>query len=64
MRKEREAMSEPVINTDEMVGFIIRNLADYRGINLTYEEIQAVLELEESFLKSKGIIEEADTAER
>lgn len=50
-------MSKPVINTDELVGFIIRNLADNRGIDLTYREVSEVIELEESFLRSKGLIE-------
>jgi len=51
-------MSEREISTDEMLGFILRNLSEFEGVNLTYEEIKAVLDMEEAFLNTKGIIEE------
>lgn len=51
-------MSEPVINMDEMIGFIMRNLSANRDIELTYREVAKVLELEEAFLRNKGIIED------
>lgn len=47
-------MSEKVIN-DEMLGFIMRNASEFDGINLTYAQIDAVLALRESFLRTKGI---------
>lgn len=51
-------MSEPIINEDEMIGYIMRKLSDKH--QLTYEEVRGVLDAETDFLKEKGI---ADTAE-
>lgn len=55
-------MSKPVINEDELIGYILRKTS-YSHI-LTYEEVRSVLDAEMDFLKEKGLIEKADTAER
>jgi hypothetical protein len=46
---------EITINEDELVGFIIRKAYDYDGLRLEYEEVRAVLDLEQEYLKNKGI---------
>jgi len=51
-------MSEPIINEDEMIGYIMRKISDKH--QLTYEEVRGVLDAEMDFLKEKGV---ADTAE-
>jgi hypothetical protein len=51
-------MSEPIINEDEMIGFILRKVG-----GLQYDDVRAVLDAEIEFLQEKGIAE-ADTAER
>ncbi|WP_027339937.1 hypothetical protein [Halonatronum saccharophilum] len=46
----------PTIESDEMVGCILRKAAE-KGIDgLDYQVVSKVLELEESFLKEKGVI--------
>ena len=52
-------MPEPVINEDELIGYILRKTS--YSHSLTYEEVRSVLDAEIDFLKEKGI---ADTAER
>ena len=54
-------MSEPVINEDELVEYIMEK-AGYK-LMLTSKEVRAVLDAEMEYLKEKGIAE-ADTAER
>lgn len=49
-------MSEPVINEDELIGYILRKTS--YSHSLTYEEVRSVLDAEIDFLKEKGI---ADT---
>ena len=55
-------MSEPVINEDELIGYILRKTSFSHS--LTYEEVRSVLDAEMDFLKGKGLIEKVDTAER
>lgn len=52
---------EITINEDELVGFIRRKVSCEENLNLTYEEVHAVLKYEEAFLESKGLV---DTTER
>jgi len=46
------------INTDELIGYILRKTGD--DYHLDYEEVQAVLDSELEFLKSKGLTEERE----
>lgn len=48
------------INTDELIGYILRKTGD--EYHLDYEEVQAVLDSELEFLKSKGLTEEREDA--
>jgi len=45
-------MSEPTINEDELVGYIMRKTEEHR---LDYEEVRAVLDAELDYLKEQGI---------
>lgn len=54
-------MLEPVINEDELIGYIMRKTSSMHS--LTYDEIRSVLDAEIEFLQGKGIAK-ADTAER
>lgn len=47
---------EPVVNEDEMIGFIMRKTS--RNHSLSYDEVKAILDAEIEFLKEKGIAEE------
>jgi hypothetical protein len=51
------------LNEDELVGFIIRNAWE-ENIKLDYETVLAVLAGQMDFYKEKGLVPEADTAER
>ena len=50
-------MSVPVINEDELIGYIMRNAYNFEGARLDYEDVSLILKLEIDFLKSKGLIE-------
>lgn len=49
-------MSEPVINEDELIGYIMRKTGDSHS--LYYDDVRAVLDAEMEFLKEKGLVEE------
>lgn len=52
MKKE----PEPELNEDEMIGYIMRRIAE-AGHLLTYEEVQAVIDTETEYLREKGFID-------
>lgn len=55
-------MPEPVINEDELIGFILRKTSfDH---SLAYDEVRSVLDAEMDFLKRKGLVEESDATKR
>jgi len=54
-------MLEPVINEDELIGYIMRKTSFSHS--LTYDEIRSVLDAEIEFLQEKGIAK-SYTAER
>jgi len=47
---------EPELNEDEMIGDIMRRMAE-AGHLLTYEEVQAVIDTETEYLRKKGFID-------
>lgn len=49
-------MSEPVINEDEMVGFIMRQ-AHENGEKLNYDSVTSVLAYQIMFYEEKGLID-------
>ena len=49
-------MGEPIINEDELIGYIMRKTGDSHS--LYYDDVRAVLDAEMDFLKEKGIAED------
>lgn len=47
---------EPELNEDEMIGYIMRRIAEAEHL-LTYEEVQAVIDAETEYLRKKGFID-------
>lgn len=47
---------EPALNEDEMIGYIMRRIAEAEHL-LTYEEVQAVIDAETEYLRKKGFID-------
>jgi len=45
-------MSEPIINEDELIGYVMRKTEEHR---LDYEVVRAVLDAELDYLKEQGI---------
>lgn len=45
------------VDEDALVGYIMRNAKEQRGINLMYEDVRVVLDMELEFLKGEGIAE-------
>lgn len=50
-------MSGPIINEDELVGYIMRKVNEDKNLNLMYEEVRCVLDAHMDFLIEKGIAE-------
>ena len=49
---------EIIINDDEMIGYIMRTLSN-EGTDINYDVVESVLDAQQSFYESKGLIEEA-----
>jgi len=51
-------VGEPIINEDELIGYIARKASEEHDILLNYDDIRIVIDLEMDFLKEKGLVEE------
>ena len=59
IRGERLKVEWPEVNEDELVGYIMRAVAEQEDYhNLTYNEVKSVLDAELAFLIGKGIVHE------
>lgn len=54
MPKKKQETVEKEVNQDELVGYIMRNTVD---LDLTFGEVQAVLDAETHFLIDKGYMD-------
>lgn len=53
-------MTEPTINEDELVGYIMRKVNEDKDLNLMYEDVRYVLDAHIDYMIEKSIAEEAD----
>lgn len=53
-------MEDVVINDDEMMGYIIRKASEDDGVALNYDDVKTVLDAQDKFFESKGLIEAVD----
>ena len=59
LRGERLKVEWPEVNEDELVGYVLRAVAEQKDYhNLTYNEVRAVLDAELDFFIEKGIAHE------
>lgn len=59
MNERGENMEEVVINDDEMMGFIMRQVG-IEGVSMSYRDIDLILSAQMKFLREKGLVEEVD----
>ena len=52
-------MNEPIISVEEMINFI-HDKCNENGYSISHEIIEVILDYEEKFLDSKGLIEIED----
>lgn len=52
-------MEEVVINDDEMMGFIMRQVG-IEGVSMSYRDIDLILSAQMKFLREKGLVVEVD----